>query len=156
MADSGDNGPPETPGEPPRKIHPISTLSRQDAVERDKQNARLAKLAKNRELARLAVEANKGPVTSLDGHKPMSLEEARDMAARALGEILLQKGSLRRFRLLLRSQNDKVALAAYELAIQHILSVVKPGSGAEKPTQVIVNNMIARPVQPVTVEVHTP
>ena len=140
MADSDDgNGPEETP--PPRKLFPIN---QKDIPARRQQ-----------QMKDLAVAAA-GPVTTLDGHKPSSLEDARDAAARALGEILLQRNSLRRFRRLLRSKNDKIALAAYELAIQHILATLKPGSDSAKPTQIIVNNLVARPpgTDTTTVEVH--
>jgi hypothetical protein len=141
--DGRDGTPPndETPPPAPRKILPINPQSHV--------------LARQQQRMRDMAAASKAPVTSVDGHKPTSLEDARDVTARALGEILLQKNSLQRFRSLLRSKNDKVALAAYELAIQHVLAVLKPGSGNDKPTQVIVNNLVARPptADVVTVEV---
>jgi hypothetical protein len=143
MAESDEPKDPPTPPppEPSRKLH---------AFNRSGVPARKA-LAQKDLLAAFHL-----PISSLDNHKPTSLDDAREAAARALGEILLQKKTLRRFRALLNSKNDKMALAAFELAIQHILSVAKPGTGDTKPTQIIVNNLVARPKDPdvTTVEVH--
>ena len=104
-----------------------------------------AQRAKFRELdQRKKLDANT-PCVTLADHKPTSLEDARDSTARALGELLLQNRNLRRFRRLLQSKNDKIALAAFELAIERIISVLKPGAGDAKPTQIIVNNLVGRP-----------
>jgi len=93
---------------------------------------------------KLKLEANL-PVVALANYKPTSLDDARDATARALAEMLLQNKQLKRFRRLLHSKNDKISLAAYELAFERIISVLKPGAGEQKPTQIIVNNLVARP-----------
>jgi len=82
------------------------------------------------------------------GSKPKSLEDARDLNARALGEILLKPKSLRRFERLLWSKEDRTAKEMFALAFNHILSTAKGTAGDQKPTQVIVNNLVARPDKP--------
>jgi len=101
--------------------------------------------AKLRALSERAKFLQNEPVVSLANHKPTSLEDARDATARALGEMLLQNRLLRRFRKLLLSKNEKISLTAFELAIERVVSVLKPGTGDAKPTQIIVNNLVARP-----------
>ena len=95
-------------------------------------------------------------LSAVAGKTPASLEDARELNARALGEILLKPQSLRRFAKLLWSKEDRIAKEMFALAFNHILSTAKGPAGEQKPTQVIVNNLVARPNQPAdktTVEV---
>jgi hypothetical protein len=91
-----------------------------------------------------SIEKRKKP-SELAGKKPTSLEDARDLNARALGEILLKSKSLRRFEKLLWSREDRIAKEMFALAFNHILSTTKQQSAEQQPTQVIVNNLVARP-----------
>jgi len=99
-------------------------------------------------LAREARKQNLELLSSVAGKKPASLEDARDLNARALGEILLNPRSLRRFARLLWSKEDRTSKEMFALAFNHILSTVKGPAGEQKPTQVIVNNLVARPEKP--------
>jgi hypothetical protein len=87
-------------------------------------------------------------VSEIAGRRPASLEDARELNARALGEILLKPQSLRRFEKLLWSKEDRIAKEMFALAFNHILSTATPATGEQKPTQVIVNNLVARPEHP--------
>jgi hypothetical protein len=98
--------------------------------------------------AREARRQNLELLSSVAGKKPASLEDARDLNARALGEILLNPRSLRRFAKLLWSKEDRTSKEMFALAFNHILSTVKGPAGEQKPTQVIVNNLVARPEKP--------
>ena len=99
----------------------------------------VAKLS-GRELA--AVKS--APITDLDNAKAGSSEEARDLLARAVANLALQRPSLRRLRKLMRSEDDKVASGAWE-QIMAFLKVSRDAGGSGKPVQIQFVNYIPRP-----------
>jgi hypothetical protein len=126
-------------GDEPKKPLPIADmqgLSGRDMAIRRAARERMLEAQKLRHLEK---------PSELAGKKPTSLEDARELNARALGEILLKPRSLRRFEKLLWSKEDRIAKEMFALAFTHILSTQKPAAGSDRPTQVIVNNLVARP-----------
>ncbi len=131
--------------ETPQKPLPIADMQGLSAREMAIRRARRERLMAMHERHRQEKQLEKPSVVA--GTKPISLEDARDLNARALGEILLKPRALRRFEKLLLSKEDRVSIQMFALAFNHILSTQKAPSNEAKPTQVIVNNLVARPGQ---------
>jgi len=131
-------------GDEPKKPLPIADMQglsgRELAQRRAQREAAREGMLRAQKLAHID---NKPPAVA--GSKPTSLEDARDLNARALGEVLLKPKSIRRFERLLWSKEDRTAKEMFALAFNHILSTAKGPGGEQKPTQVIVNNLVARP-----------
>jgi hypothetical protein len=129
--------------EEPKKPLPIADMQGLSGRELALKRAARERMEHARQVA---VEKQKLKPSAVAGTKPASLEEARDLNARALGEILLKTKSLRRFQRLLWSKEDRIAKEMFALAFNHILSTQRPQNGGDqKPTQIIVNNLVARP-----------
>jgi len=128
-------------GDEPKKPLPIADMEGLSGRELAIKRAARERLVLAREARKQSWEL----LSDVAGKKPASLEDARDLNARALGEILLNPRSLRRFAKLLWSKEDRTSKEMFALAFNHILSTVKGPAGEQRPTQVIVNNLVARP-----------
>lgn len=131
-------------GDEPKKPLPIADMQGLSGREMALKRAQRERMLVAREKGLAERTLNEKP-SEHAGKKPVSLEDARELNARALGEILLKPRSLRRFQKLLWSREDRIAKEMFALAFNHILSTTKQSESAAAPTQVIVNNMVARP-----------
>lgn len=90
------------------------------------------------------ITARKAPVSPIEGTTSNSAEEARELLARAVADIALQRPSLRRLRRLLRSEDDKVSSGTWE-QVMTFLRASKGEGGSNKPVQIQLVNYIPRP-----------
>jgi hypothetical protein len=88
--------------------------------------------------------ARKAPVSPIEGATSNSAEEARELLARAVADIALQRPSLRRLRRLLRSEDDKVSSGTWE-QVMTFLRASKGEGGSNKPIQIQLNSFVPRP-----------
>lgn len=84
------------------------------------------------------------PIAAVEGSAAGSGDEARDLLARAVADIALQRPSLRRLRRLLRSDDDKTAAGTWE-QVMTFLKATKGEGGSGKPLQINLVNYVPRP-----------